>query len=240
VSDHASLKHWIQDGHLEPAAIGSYRKAFASNPARALVLKHVLLDNLAEALSRFLSHEARFETVYGLYSEGARDGNLAGVSPTAWFEAEESQRFYRFSDYAGVLDEFQASTNQTMFEHFFSTLRSNECKRFFEAISGLVLGRPPLVNAYSYRPGDFLNHHTDDVKGKRLSFVFYLSIGWRRQFGGVLNLIDSDGRVITVDPDFNSLVIFDVAARTRHFISPVERCAGERARLTISGWFLTP
>ena len=238
--DHATLKHWIQDGHLEPAAIGSYREAFDSNPARALVLKHVLLDPLAKALSRFLSHEARFETVYGLYSERARDGNLSDVSPTAWFEADENQRFYKFSDYAGVLDGFRPSTNQTMFQNFFSTLRSNKCKLFFEAISGLKLGWPPLINAYSYRSGDFLSLHTDDVKGKRLSFVFYLSIGWQRQFGGVLNLIDSDGRVITVDPDYNSLVIFDVAARTRHFISPVEQCAGERARLTISGWFLTP
>ena len=240
MSDHASLKHWIQDGHLEPAAIGRYRKAFASNPARALVVKHVLLEPVAEALSRFLSCEARFETVYGLYSERARDGNLGGVSPAAWFEAQENQRFYRFSDYAGVLDEFQSSSNQRMFQNFFSTLRSNECKLFFEAISGLKLGLPPLINAYCYRSGDFLSNHTDNVKGKRLSFVFYLSIGWRRRFGGVLNLIDSDGRVITVDPDYNSLVIFDVAARSRHFISPVEHCAGERARLTISGWFLTP
>ena len=238
--DQASLKHWIQAGHLEPASIESCHEAFASHPTRALVLKHVLLDSVAEALNRFLSHEARFETAYGLYSEQAKDGNLSGVSRTAWFEADEDQRFYKFSDYAGAVDEFRPTPNRTTFQNFFSALRSDECKFFFEAISGLKLGSPPLINAYSYRSGDFLSHHTDDVKGKRLSFVFYLSSGWQRKFGGLLNLIDSDGEVTTVDPDYNSLVIFDVAARTKHFISPVEQCAGKRARLTISGWFLTP
>jgi Rps23 Pro-64 3,4-dihydroxylase Tpa1-like proline 4-hydroxylase len=78
------------------------------------------------------------------------------------------------------------------------------------------------------------------VKGKRLSFVFYLSGGWETRFGGLLHLIHSDGRLTTVEPDYNSLVIFDVAAQTGHFINPVEQSAGARVRLTISGWFLRP
>jgi Rps23 Pro-64 3,4-dihydroxylase Tpa1-like proline 4-hydroxylase len=82
--------------------------------------------------------------------------------------------------------------------------------------------------------------HTDDVKDKRLSFVFYLSPQWEAEYGGTLNLIDQDGNVLEVSPEHNSLVIFDVTARTEHFISPVEASAGNKARLTISGWFLTP
>ena len=240
MSDQLWLKDWVRATHLQPEAIESCRQAFISHPARVLVLKDFLLDSVAEKLSRFLSHEARFELAYGLYSKEVKDGNISGVSPAAWLEAGEEERFYRFSDYAGVLDESQPSPNRTVFQQFFSALRNNRFKLFFEAISGLELGSTPLINAYSYKPGDFLSYHTDDVKSKRLSFVFYLSPNWERRYGGLLHLIDPKGEVTEVAPDYNSLVIFDVAARTRHFINPVEQCAGERARLTISGWFLAP
>lgn len=240
MSDQLRLNDWVQSRHLQPDTIEACRQAFISHPARVLVLKNFLLDSVAEKLSRFLSHEARFELAYGLYSKNVKDGNISGVSLTAWLEAEEEERFYRFSDYAGVLDEFQLSSNQTVFQRFFPALRNNKFKLFFEEISGLELGSTPLINAYSYKSGDFLSHHTDDVKSKRLSFVFYFSPHWEHRFGGLLHLIDHNGDVTEVDPDYNSLVIFDVAAKTKHFINPVEQCAGERARLTISGWFLAP
>jgi Rps23 Pro-64 3,4-dihydroxylase Tpa1-like proline 4-hydroxylase len=238
--DRTLLKAWVQSAYLQRRVMASCRHAFLSHPARVLVLKDFLLDPVAEKLSRFLSHEARFEMAYGLYSRNVTDGNISGVTPTAWLEAEARERFYRFSDYAGVFDEFQHSANLRVFQQFFSALRSDPFRLFYEELSGLELGSAPLINAYSYKAGDFLSHHSDDVKGKRLSFIFYLSPGWEHRFGGVLHMIHPDGDVTEVDPDYNSLVIFDVAAKTRHFISPVEPCAGERNRLTISGWFLTP
>ncbi|HYP26920.1 MAG TPA: 2OG-Fe(II) oxygenase family protein [Blastocatellia bacterium] len=234
------LKDWVQPGYLQPDTVESCRRAFNSHPARMLVLKDFLPDQVAEKLSRFLSHEARFEPAYGLYSKNVRDGNLSGVSPSAWLESGEGEKFYRFSDYAGVLDEFQSSPNRTLFQQFFSALRGDGFRLFFEGVSGLELGPAPLINAYSYGPGDFLSLHTDDVKSKRLSFVFYLSPHWERRFGGLLHMIDHKGDVTEVDPDYNSLVIFDVSAKTEHYINPVERCAGGRARLTVSGWFLAP
>ena len=238
--DRTSLQAWVQPSHLERRAIAICRQAFLAHPARMLVLKDFLLDAVAERLSRFLSHEACFEAAYGLYAKNVRDGNIAGVSATAWLEAAAGQRFYRFSDYAGVRDEFQHSANQRVFQQFFAALRSGPFRRFYEAISGLALGPAPLINAYAYGSGDFLSHHSDDVKSKRLSFVFYLTPGWERRFGGVLHMVHPDGEVTEVAPDYNSLVVFDVAAQTRHFISAVEPCAGESRRLTVSGWFLTP
>jgi Rps23 Pro-64 3,4-dihydroxylase Tpa1-like proline 4-hydroxylase len=236
----ADLKDWVQSDLLQPDAIETCHQAFISHPARALVLKNFLLDAVAEKISRFLSQEARFEMAYGLYARNVKDGNISGVSSAEWFEAREEEKFYKFSDYAGVLDEFVSSSNRTTFQQFFAALRDNQFKLFFEELSGLRLGASPLINAYSYKPGDFLSHHTDDVKNKRLSFVFYLSPEWEDHFGGLLHLIAPDGEVIKIAPSYNSLLIFDVAARTEHFINPVEPCAGNRARLTVSGWFLEP
>ena len=237
--DHCRLNSWIHSRHLNPEVIEAYRRAFTSHPARVLVLRDFLVTEVAERLSQFLSFEAKFKSVYGLYSKVHRDGNISDVSKDTWFEAEEQNRFYRWSDYVGVFDEYRLSSNLFLFRDLLLAFRQNEFRNFFEEISGLRFGSTPLINAYSYGAGDFLSSHTDDVKSKRLSFVLYLSAHWERRFGGLLHLIDPNGDLIEIEPDYNSLVIFDVTARTEHFVSPVEPCAGETARLTISGWFLT-
>ena len=234
------LNSWIHHRHLNPEAMKAYCRAFTSHPARALVLKDFLVDEVAERLSRFLSREAQFKPVYGLYSRVHKDGNISDVTRDAWLEAQEQNRFYKWSDYAGFFDEFRHSSNLSEFQNFLLAFRADSFKRYFEAISGLSFGPAPLINAYSYKAGDFLSSHTDDVKSKRLSFVFYLSPHWEHRFGGILNLIDQSGDLTQIQPDYNSLTVFDVTARTEHFVSPVEPCAGENARLTISGWFLKP
>lgn len=238
--DHAWLRDWVQPQHLQGDAIESYGRAFASHPARLLVLKDFLLDEVAEKLSRFLSREAQFKSVYGLYSKTVRHGNISDVSQQTWLEAQEQSRFYRFSDYRSVVDEYRLSPNLVLFQDFLSALRDHKFKTFFECLSGFEFGPIPLINAYSYRAGDFLASHSDDVKSKRLSFVFYLSKDWDHHFGGLLHMIDPQGGTTVVEPDYNSMIIFDVAAKTTHFIAPVESSAGQRARLTISGWFLKP
>lgn len=239
INNQGWLDSWIHPQHLKPQALEIYHRAFTSHPARVLVLKDFLVGEVAERLSQFFSCEAQFKPVYGLYSNAHKDGNISDVSKDAWFEAEEHNRFYRWSDYAGVFNEFRLSSNLLLFQNFLSAFRSNSFKVFFQEISGLKFGSTPLINAYSYRAGDFLSSHTDDVKSKRLSFVLYFSAHWERRFGGVLHLFDRNGDLMVIEPDYNSLVIFDVTAKTEHFVSPVEPCAGDRARLTISGWFLT-
>jgi hypothetical protein len=238
MNDQGSLNYWIQSRHLQSEAIKNHHRLFTSHPARMLVIKQFLLDEAADSLSRFLTNEADFTISYGLYSDTNRHGNIADISEQVWLEADPPGRFYRFSEITGALARYRDSANLKMFRQFVAALKGDEFRSYFEEVTGLDLGPTPLVNAYSYSPGDFLSLHTDDVKDKRLSFVFYLSPEWGPEFGGTLHLIDPDGHVVEVSPEHNSLVIFDVAAKTEHFISPVEASAGDKARLTISGWFL--
>ncbi len=240
MSDQASLNSWIQSHHLQSEAIKNHRQLFTSHPARMLVIKQFLLAEVARSLSRFLTYEADFTTSYGLYTDANRYGNVPDISERVWMEADPRNRFYRFSEITGALARYRESANLETFRHFVTALKGDDFRSYFEEVSGIDLGPTPLVNAYSYRVGDFLSLHTDDVKDKRLSFVFYLSPQWEPDFGGTLHLIDPDGNVLEVSPEHNSLVIFDVTAKTEHFISPVEASAGDKARLTVSGWFLTP
>jgi Rps23 Pro-64 3,4-dihydroxylase Tpa1-like proline 4-hydroxylase len=85
--------------------------------------------------------------------------------------------------------------------------------------------------------GDFLLPHDDNSRGRKLAVVIYLTPGWDPKFGGGLRVVDENRVATSIDATFNSIVIFDVAARTTHAVEPIADLAGEGRRLTIGGWY---
>ena len=53
---------------------------------------------------------------------------------------------------------------------------------------------------------------------------------------GVFTLLGPGELSTPVPPTFNSLVLFDLACDTRHFVTPITRAAGPRRRVTVGGW----
>lgn len=97
------------------------------------------------------------------------------------------------------------------------------------------------VNAQAtrYRRGHFLRYHTDidSEEGRRYAYVLNLTREWRADWGGLLQFIDEQGRVVeTFLPRWNSLSLFKVPAG--HAVSLVAPWAGEE-RLAITGWALS-
>lgn len=87
-----------------------------------------------------------------------------------------------------------------------------------------------------YRPGDYLNGHTDEAEGKNRLFAYVMNLtpGWRVDWGGLLQFIDQDGHVAEAyTPAFNALNIFKVPRP--HSVSLVAPFAGGD-RLAITGW----
>ena len=84
---------------------------------------------------------------------------------------------------------------------------------------------------------DFLKPHSDDNRNRSLALVIYLSPAWLSRFGGALNVVDSQGRRTIIEAEYNSMVVFDVAAGTTHFVDPINSNAGALSRLTIGGWY---
>lgn len=96
------------------------------------------------------------------------------------------------------------------------------------------------VNAQAtrYRRGHFLRYHTDinSDEGRLYAYVLNLSRGWSADWGGLLQFIDDDGRVVdTMLPRWNALSLFAVPAG--HAVSLVAPWAGQD-RLAITGWLL--
>jgi len=227
------LRSWIQPQHLEESTLLVYRQTLESHPARLVVLRSFLHNQVADNLTRFLRSEAEFQPVYGLYS------NHNYVPEADWLRAEESDRFFRYGVMSGVRPEFQLSSNLITYLQFRTAFRDKRFKAFFEQLSGFSIGSLTF-KVHSMKTGDFLHSHTDDVDDRRLAFALYLSSHWHPSFGGALHMVGNREKLAAVEAEYNSIAIFDVTAKTKHFIGPIEPAAGEMTRLSITGWLRDP
>jgi Rps23 Pro-64 3,4-dihydroxylase Tpa1-like proline 4-hydroxylase len=232
--DRTALGSWINPQHLEEDALRSYRESFQAHPGRLVLLRDFLVDKVAEKLARFLRDEVEFKREHGLYSvEGA-------VSEEEWQRANEEDRFFRLSRLASTPPQFQMSPNTLTYLRFRQTFQRPQFVRFFETLTALELGSSDDFGVHSMTVGDYLRPHSDDNRNRRVALVIYLSPGWKPEYGGALDMIDRDGNVTSMVPEYNSMVVFDVLAGTTHLVAPVEPAAGDMARLTIGGWYPRP
>jgi Rps23 Pro-64 3,4-dihydroxylase Tpa1-like proline 4-hydroxylase len=232
--DQRFLGSWIQEQHLQEETVASYREAFASHPARLIFIRNFLVEPVAQKLSRFLGEEGDFSFEHGLYSkEGA-------VPEDEWEKSPDDDRFFRLGKLVGTPPQFQMSPNALTYLRFRQTFQRPEFKAFFEAIAGIPLGSSDDFGAHFMRAGDFLKPHSDDNRNRRLALVLYLSPGWQESFGGELRVVERDGTVHTIEPEYNSMVAFDVLTETSHYIEPILPAAGDQPRLTIGGWYHNP
>ena len=229
--DRRWLESWLQPQHLEVQALEMYKNAFSSHPARLAVIRDFLAPRVADRLNRFLANEAEFAPEYGLYSiEGA-------AKEEEWLLADERDRFFRLRKLVRTPPQFQMSPNALTYLQFRKAFQRPEFKAFFEAISGLPLGWSDDFGAHSMIRGDFLRSHSDDNRNRRLALVIYLTREWQRDFGGLLHVVDRDGRVTEIEPEYNTMIAFDVLAAPAHLVLPILSAAGEERRLTIGGWY---
>jgi Rps23 Pro-64 3,4-dihydroxylase Tpa1-like proline 4-hydroxylase len=67
--------------------------------------------------------------------------------------------------------------------------------------------------------------------------VIYLSRDWQQEFGGVLRVVHEDGSLTEIEPEFNSMIAFDVLSAPAHLVLPIQPAAAAWQRLTIGGWY---
>jgi SM-20-related protein len=227
------VETWIQPQHLDSGTMHGYRQAFASHPARLLVLRDFLLEERASTLHTFLVENAEYEVKYGLYSDPDR-----GVDREAWLAAPEPDRFFQFAQLKGIRPAAVLSRPTLTYMQFRAAFADPAFRAFFEAVTGLELRHDREdIGVHAMRAGDFLRSHDDDNRDRKLAMVLYLTPGWRPEFGGTLNVVEPDGTVTEIVADYNSLVMFDVESGATHHVTTVTDAAGEAARRTIGGWY---
>ena len=224
------FRPWIQDVHLKSDKISEYREGFSSSPARLLSIKSFLREDVATRLAQCLEREIEFKPTFAVYPSKR-------VTEEEWMREDEPKRFFRFSQLAGIRSEYQMGRNVLTYLRFRKAFLDPKFIRFFEAVSGLPLSPTDDFSLHRMDRGDYLRIHNDVHETRRLAFVMYLTPEWKASFGGSLHMKDEGGQVTKVSPEYNSIVIFDVKAKTQHSVEEIASGAGESARLSMGGWF---
>jgi len=89
------------------------------------------------------------------------------------------------------------------------------------------------IGAAGYNSGDYSFPHNDDGGLRSVSFLWYLSKGWRPEWGGQFVWCPT-GAMIT--PEYNTIVLFKVSPSSLHFVTQVSHNARDR-RLAIVGFW---
>ncbi|GFY57993.1 prolyl 3-hydroxylase OGFOD1 [Trichonephila inaurata madagascariensis] len=97
-----------------------------------------------------------------------------------------------------------------------------------------------FCSCYTYT--DHLLCHDDELEGRRIAYIYYLSPEWEEKYGGRLDLFntvsDEPSEVITsFIPKWNNLIFFEVSPVSYHQVSEV---LAFKTRTSISGWFYGP
>jgi Rps23 Pro-64 3,4-dihydroxylase Tpa1-like proline 4-hydroxylase len=208
----------------------------------------VFLDpSVAEQLATTLKENTLWQVTYADETGGCK--SLSGPE-IAGFDAETAQRFlngivqrastgfsyiYLACHLAGRYGSVAHADHPLHQLHAF--LNSRAFLDFASEVAGAEgVDRVDAAATY-YRPGDFLNWHTDIGGGRRkAAYTLGLTRGWRPDWGGHLLFHDEAGDISRgLLPAFNVLTLFKTPRP--HSVSQVATYATQ-PRFVISGWLL--
>ena len=128
-----------------------------------------------------------------------------------------------------------ASSSVRELQGFRKFLLSEDFMSYMESITGFTLKRGVIDLAGSlYEDTDYLLCHDDQLEGRKIAFLFYLSSMGKNE-GGSLGLLDTQLRTVKrIVPRFNTFAFFEVSPHSFH---EVEEMLKDRQRITLGGWF---
>ena len=95
------------------------------------------------------------------------------------------------------------------------------------------------MSATLYENTDFLLPHDDEIEGRKIAYLLYLSENFTEKDGGLFILYNSKNNAPTsiskkFVPHFNSLLLFEVSKKSFH---QVREILSHKKRFSITGWF---
>ncbi len=124
-------------------------------------------------------------------------------------------------------------------QEFKDFLASKECVGFVEAITELKLKTNSIdIFGSLYQNTDFLLPHDDQLEGRKIAFMIYLS-NLEAKDGGKLMFYKTKGSIPreeekAIIPIWNTFVFFKVSEKSFH---EVEEVIANKQRIAIGGWF---
>jgi len=124
------------------------------------------------------------------------------------------------------------------------TLLLTRIRPWISKVVGVQLENTVDLFCAQYSHTDTLLCHDDELEGRRVAFILYLTEEWSEEDGGLLELFDTDcdgnpsNVVRKLLPQNNSLAFFEVSPVSFHQVSEV--LSTTKTRLSVGGWFHGP
>ncbi|HLC32150.1 MAG TPA: 2OG-Fe(II) oxygenase family protein [Candidatus Nanoarchaeia archaeon] len=162
---------------------------------------------------------------------GGRARELAVALQKLEFEEKESDLFHLWQ----TID--FSSLRKGVLKDFYDFMRGKAFLDFMGKITGMQFSGEIDMAGSLYRDTNFLLCHDDQLEGRKLAFIYYVSEDFSLADGGSLDLFGDKqghpgGLIKRYPPLFNSLLIFKVSPKSWHAVSEVIG----RERYAIGGW----
>ena len=120
----------------------------------------------------------------------------------------------------------------------FRTFLATDFRVYMQALTGMTFTTEMDLAGTLYEDTDYLLVHDDQLDGRKIAFLIYLSTMLADQ-GGSLNLFDTKDAKPTqvvkkIIPQFNTLAFFAVTTESFH---EVEEVYDDVQRIAIGGWY---
>ncbi len=224
------LGSWIQSHHLSSPALDKYRLEYAGSSCRAIQIRDFLVPDLVSRVQKYLHQEASWENSYGLYQTNMRHN----VSESEWKEAEEENKFWKYSalyDFNGTRN---FSSNLIGFLKLRAYFQDTRFVEFVQHLTNTSLSRISLFRPHRMLPGDYLKPHSDRAEDRRIAVNLYLTPGWHPSCGGRLYMTSIPGLQDVFDAEYNSLTLFDIYENAEHYVSEITNEMTGLQRISIS------
>ncbi len=133
-------------------------------------------------------------------------------------------------------------TKNKLLQSFYALFASAEFRDFIASMTGIKLKDSIDMSGALYQDTDYLLCHDDQLSGRKIAYIFYLSAGFTEKDGGALVFFRAKKRSSKLmpgdaakqyTPKANSLMLFEVSPISFH---EVAENVSNKNRYTIGGW----
>lgn len=133
---------------------------------------------------------------------------------------------------------FYRSTNKHAYQHSRQFIHQEVAKQLVNDICPVLGLSGEIRDSFfaRFEKGQFISYHTDGKAGQ-YAFIYQLSKGWQRKYGGQLVLYPNRSRFYRklLEPEFNTLTLLKLNHPMPHSVKMLNN-PKHKHRLTISGW----
>ncbi|KAI4490495.1 hypothetical protein M0804_003439 [Polistes exclamans] len=135
------------------------------------------------------------------------------------------------------------SVSKPNIQFFYSTFKK-DMTEWMKHVTKIELNNKISMSSSIYKNTDYLLCHDDNMGERKIAYILYLSSKWLPEYGGTLDLFDTDENgfpqnvVRSLLPEPNSFIFFEVTDNSFHQVAEV--LTKDKTRCSINGWFKGP